>query len=56
MLQISELNISYWERPVNLFAGGMVIFVAYEGFEVIANAVPDLINPQKSIARLFTFS
>ncbi|HSN10022.1 MAG TPA: APC family permease [Hanamia sp.] len=53
---ISQLAISHWESPVKLFAGGMVIFVAYEGFELIANAVPDLINPEKNIARAYYIS
>lgn len=33
---ITQLAISNWESPIKLFAGGMVIFVAYEGFELIA--------------------
>ena len=53
---ISQLAISHWESPVKLFAGGMVIFVAYEGFELIANAVPDVINPEKNIARAYYIS
>ncbi len=53
---LSQLNISQWESPVKLFAGGMVIFVAYEGFELIANAVPDLVNPGKNIARAYYIS
>ncbi len=53
---ISQLAISQWESPVKLFAGGMVIFVAYEGFELIANAVPDVINPEKNIARAYYIS
>lgn len=39
-----------------LFAGGMVIFVAYEGFELIANAAPDITNPEKNIPRAYYFS
>ncbi len=39
---LSQLAISNWESPVQLFAAGMVIFVAYEGFELIANAAPDM--------------
>ena len=27
----------------------MVIFVAYEGFELIANSAPDMVNPEKNI-------
>jgi amino acid transporter len=34
----------------------MVIFVAYEGFELIANAAPDIINPEKNIAKAYYYS
>ncbi|SDI04571.1 APC family permease [Winogradskyella thalassocola] len=50
---LSQLAISHWESPVQLFAAGMVIFVAYEGFELIANAAPDIINPKKNIPRAY---
>lgn len=53
---LSQLAIDSWESPVKLFAGGMVIFVAYEGFELIANAVPDLKNPDKNIPKAYYFS
>jgi len=39
--------------PLQLFAGGMVIFVAYEGFELIANVAPDIKNPHFNIPRAF---
>lgn len=50
---LQQLAIEHWETPVKLFAGGMVIFVAYEGFELIANAAPDIVNPQKNIPRAY---
>jgi amino acid transporter len=53
---ISQLAISNWEAPINLFAGGMVFFVAYEGFELFANVAPDIINPEKNIPRAYYFS
>lgn len=53
---IEQLSIEHWESSVKLFAGGMIIFVAYEGFELIANAVPDIENPQKNISRAYYFS
>ena len=34
----------------------MVIFVAYEGFELIANATPDIVNPEKNIPRAYYWS
>ncbi|MCB0399897.1 MAG: APC family permease [Winogradskyella sp.] len=53
---LSQLAISNWENPLQLFAAGMVIFVAYEGFELIANAAPDIINPEKNIPRAYFYS
>ena len=53
---VAQLSISQWETPINLFAGGMVIFVAYEGFELIANAAPDIFNPEKNIPRAYYYS
>lgn len=53
---VAQLAISHWESPIKLFAGGMVIFVAYEGFELIANAVPDIVNPKKNVARAYYYS
>ncbi len=53
---MAQLTISNWETPIKLFAGGMVIFVAYEGFELIANAAPDIINPEKNIPKAYYYS
>ncbi|HEX5001844.1 MAG TPA: APC family permease [Bacteroidia bacterium] len=50
---LSQLDMSNWEPPLQLFAGGMVIFVAYEGFELIANVAPDIKNPEINIPRAF---
>lgn len=53
---LSQLSISNWEAPLNLVTGGMVIFVAYEGFELIANAAPDIENPEKNIPKAYYYS
>ncbi|PHS25696.1 MAG: amino acid transporter [Robiginitomaculum sp.] len=53
---LSQLSISHWESPLKLIAAGMVIFVAYEGFELIANAAPDIENPEKNIPRAYYIS
>jgi len=53
---LSQLNPSNWEAPMQLLAGGMVIFVAYEGFELIANAVPDMDNPEKTVTKAYFIS
>ena len=53
---LAQLSAANWESPLKLFAGGMIIFVAYEGFELIANAAPDIENPEKNISKAYYFS
>ncbi len=53
---VIQLSISNWSPTLKLVSGGMIIFVAYEGFELIANAVPNLINPQKNVTKAFYIS
>ncbi|GGF72089.1 APC family permease [Wenyingzhuangia marina] len=53
---LHQLSPENWENPIYLLAGGMVIFVAYEGFELIANAAPDIVNPKKNIAKAYSYS
>ena len=38
---------------MSLFAGGMIIFLAYEGFELIANTAQDVRTPHKTLPRAF---
>lgn len=42
-----------WESPVQLVAGGMIIFLAYEGFELIANTAQDIRNPSRTLPRAY---
>ena len=42
-----------WSSPVHLVAGGMIIFLAYEGFELIANTAQDVRNARKTLPRAF---
>lgn len=53
---LEQLSPEKWESPFTLLVAGMVIFVAYEGFELIANAAPDIENPEKNIPRAYYFS
>ncbi|MCA9289948.1 MAG: amino acid permease, partial [Phycisphaerales bacterium] len=48
---LSASTPSHWERPGSLVAGGMLVFVAYEGFELIANAAEDIRDPKRTIPR-----
>jgi amino acid transporter len=40
---------SEWASPVQIVAGGFIIFLAYEGFELIANAAQDARNPRRTL-------
>ncbi len=49
----ARLAPSEWGAPLGLFAGGMVIFLAYEGFELIANAAEDVDRPERTLPRAY---
>jgi amino acid transporter len=53
---LEQLSPENWEAPLQLITGGMVIFVAYEGFELIANSAPDIENSEKNIPRAYYIS
>jgi amino acid transporter len=50
---LHQLAPQNWEGTLQLITAGMVIFVAYEGFELIANAAPDIENPIRNIPRAY---
>jgi hypothetical protein len=45
-----------WRPPLSLVAGGMVVFLAYEGFELIANAAEDVSDPGRTLTRAYYLS
>ncbi len=49
----SRLAPETWASPLSLLVGGMVIFVAYEGFELIANAAEDVRDPARTLPRAY---
>jgi hypothetical protein len=49
----TRLAPAAWSSPLNLIAGGMIIFLAYEGFELIANTAQDVRDPHKTLPRAF---
>ncbi|MDQ7067335.1 MAG: APC family permease [Sulfurimonas sp.] len=53
MLMFERFNPSEWESPFSIVVAGMIIFVAYEGFELIANASMEIKEPQKNLPRAF---
>lgn len=52
-IDVNQVNPSSWASPVQIIAGGMIIFLAYEGFELIANTAGDVKNPKKILPRAF---
>jgi amino acid transporter len=48
-----HLAPSTWAKPISLFAGGMIIFLAYEGFELIANTAQDVREPQQTLPKAY---
>lgn len=52
----ARLAVSSWPGPIQIIGAGMLIFVAYEGFELIANASADVTTPEKNLPRAFAWS
>lgn len=52
----SRMNPNNFSDPLSIFVAGMIIFVAYEGFELIANSSEEIENPQKNLPRAFYIS
>lgn len=46
-------QITSGSDPLQLVAGGMIIFLAYEGFELIANTASDIKDPEKTLPRAY---
>ena len=54
--RLENIAPATWSPPLSLVAGGMIIFLAYEGFELIANTAQDIRHPQRNLPRAFLFS
>jgi amino acid transporter len=55
-INVASVSSSTWSSPFSIVAAGMLIFVAYEGFELIANAAADVKDPAKTLPRAFAMS
>ena len=55
-INVASVSPSTWSSPFSILAAGMLIFVAYEGFELIANASADVQNPEKTLPWAFALS
>ena len=49
----ASLAPATWSSPLSLIAGGMIIFLAYEGFELIANTAQDVRDASRILPRAF---
>ena len=48
-----HLAQSEWMPMPSVAAGGLIIFLAYEGFELIANTARDIKDPEKNLPRAY---
>lgn len=48
-----RLSMEKWGSSISMVTAGMIIFVAYEGFELIANSAEEIKNPTKNLPRAF---
>ncbi len=49
----AQLAPGTWSPPLQLAAGGMIIFLAYEGFELIANTAQDVNDAARTLPRAY---
>ena len=48
-----KLSPSNYESILKIMTGGLIIFLAYEGFELIANTAADIEDPQKNLPKAY---
>ena len=52
-IHVSRVTTGSWSPSLQLAAGGMIIFVAYEGFELIANTAHDVRDVARTLPRAY---
>lgn len=52
-IDYARVDAASWSPPLQLAAGGMIIFLAYEGFELMANTAQDVRDPGRTLPRAF---
>ena len=55
-VETSHLAPSTWEAPLQIVSAGMMIFVAYEGFELIANTAEEIVDYKRTLPRAYYIS
>ncbi len=51
-----RLSPAHYPHFLHIITGGLIIFLAYEGFELIANTAQDVKNPEYTLPRAFYWS
>ncbi|MCB9390085.1 MAG: amino acid permease [Acidimicrobiia bacterium] len=54
--QLGNSAPAHWAPIGSIISGGMLIFIAYEGFELIANSAPNIDNPTRTLPRAYYLS
>ncbi len=49
----SKLSPEHYESVIKIMTGGLIIFLAYEGFELIANTAADIKDPEKNLPKAY---
>ena len=49
----TRLGTSQWASPATIVSSGMLVFLSYEGFELISNASPRIRNPRTTLPIAF---
>ncbi len=52
-LDFSRLSPAHYPHFLHIFTGGLIIFLAYEGFGLIANTAQDVKDPDRTLPRAF---
>ena len=52
-IDASRIAVNSWPQATSIFAGAMIIFLAYEGFELIANTAADVRNPNRTLPQAY---
>ena len=52
-IDVHRIEPGAWSNSFELITGGMIIFLAYEGFELIANTADNVKNAEKTLPRAY---
>jgi amino acid transporter len=52
-VDFEQLEPTQWTNLGQIFSGAMMIFLSYEGFELIANTAEDVANPIRTLPRAY---